>query len=171
MENLIPMIPVPIHREEDKEKIKFDEIDPKHIDIFVNPALHAFKTTLGKFKESPSKSLLDEIHLILLMDGAQDNYQILELLPSLYPYIKEPEFYHTLCVIFSDISHLNKPIQNSLLNFNIFDYLDFNKDISFNLILSICDCNREATELFKTKYMSEKTADHPIIKKLLKSNI
>lgn len=157
-----------IHNEEDEKKEPtIDGIDPEHIKMICNPAYYAFKDALKVFHETPSNEIIEEMHTILLMDGSQGNSQILRMLPELFPYFSQPEFYEKLCLLFSDVSHLNKPISDSLLKFEIFSKLDYEKDITFSLVLSICDCNEGAWQIFKTGYLTESIQSHPKIRMLV----
>lgn len=148
-----------------KDKRLLEHIDPRHVDMIVNPAYHAFKKTLEEFEKTPTNELLEEFQKIMLIDGSLRNYQILELLPKIYPYIKNTQLYHNVCLLLCEVVHFNEYIQESLLVFGIFDYLDYDQDISYYFILSMCDCNSKITELFKNKYMNEKIKNNHIIKK------
>ncbi|KAI5168340.1 hypothetical protein PAEPH01_0053 [Pancytospora epiphaga] len=144
------------------------EMDPKHFDMICNPAYHAFKDGLAAFHENPSNEIIDQLHLILLLDNSQQHTQIQLLIPQLYPYITREDLYDKLILVFSDIAHLNKAICTSMLSFGIFDKLDFSKEVSFGLVLNICDANVEAWAVFCDKHMGNgEIASHPKIQLLV----
>jgi hypothetical protein len=93
--------------------------------------------------------IIDQIHMLLLMGNEQFNSKIIEILPSFYSFLNYKNFYLKICLILSDISHLNEKVVDSLLNYQIFEKLDFTEKVSFSLIFSICDQNRLAWQSFK----------------------
>lgn len=116
--------------------------------MICNPAYYAFKSGLEAFHKNPSNEVIDDLHTILLLDGSQRHTQILKLIPQLYPYIGRKGLYDKLCLLFSDVAHLNQTIQNSLMDFEIFKQLDYNNEITYCLVVSICDCNTQAWTVF-----------------------
>lgn len=143
------------------------DIEPKHMDIICNPAYHAFKAGLEAFHASPTNEILGHLHTILLIDGSQRHAKIQMLIPELYPYIARSELYDALCLLLSDISHLNLPISGSLVEFGIFEKLNYTREASFGLVLSICDCNPAAWQSFVSCQPDEKTMGHPKIQLLV----
>lgn len=143
------------------------EMDPGHLDMICNPAYHAFKAGLKAFHESPSNEIIGQLHTILLLDGSQQHAQIQRLVPELYPYITRAELYDRLALLFSDISHLNGAICDTMLEFGIFDKLDFDREISFSLVLNLCDANTAAWAMFSKSHMqNSRVASHPKIRLL-----
>lgn len=155
-------------RQEDKaDEDRAVEMDPRHLDMICNPAYHAFKDGLKAFHENPSCEIIDQLHTILLLDNSQHHSQIQKLIPELYPYIERADLYDKLVLLFSDISHLNNVICASMLEFGIFGRLDFDREITFSLVLSMCDANAPAWAVFSSIHMGDsRVVSHPKIQLL-----
>jgi len=137
------------------------EMSYEEMDLVCNPAYHAFKAGLEEFKKSNSVETLHDLHTILLIDHSQHHRQIQGLLPDLYQYFSVPEHYDVLCLIFSDISHLNDAVSESLVSYGIFGKLDYTKEISFSLVVSLCDSNPRNLDAFKDMDLERKIKEHP----------
>lgn len=154
-------------KNEDEEAPKQEIMDPAHFDMICNPAYHAFKAGLEAFHKSPSNEILDDLHTILLMDNSQRHAQIQRLIPELYPYISRPELYSKLCLLFCDISHLNREICDSMMAFQMFDKLNYDSEASLSLVLSICDCNPAAWAIFAGRKVDSRILAHQKIQLLV----
>lgn len=159
--------------EKDNKKInpKLDVISQEHMDMICNPAYHAFKAGLEDFHKNPSNEIIDQLHTIMLIDNSQNHTQIQKLFPELYPYISREELYNKLCLLFADIAHLNIPICNSMMDFKMFDKLDYSNELTYNLVLSICDCNPEAWGIFKENHLNDENSKNSKIQLLINQNI
>lgn len=146
-----------------KDNNKFNPIPKETLDILANPAAIALKNALSDLKQqSPQnivslKQIIHEIHMILLMDGSQHNNKILSHIHELIPYLKTPELYNDIVMIFTDISHYNTTVQNILIEHDLFSMLDYNNPVTIDLIFNICDQNETGISLFKKKYYTQCT--------------
>ena len=144
-----------IPTEDNKE---FKPIPKETLDILANPAAIALENALSDLKQQSSqnivslKQIMHEIHMILLMDGSQYNNKILCRLHELIPYLKFPQLYNDVIMIFTDISHYNSAVQNILIKHNLFSMLDYTNPVTIDLIFNICDQNETGIAIFKKKY-------------------
>ncbi|KAI4290783.1 hypothetical protein PAPHI01_0057 [Pancytospora philotis] len=139
-------------------------IKPSHMDMICNPAYHAFMAALEDFHARQTNDIIDSMHLILLIDNSTQHSKIQKLIPQLYPYIERPELYRKLVLLFGDIAHLNKPISDSMLEFNIFEHLDYEDEMAYGLVLGICEGNPDAWVLFREKHLTSSMAGNKHIK-------
>lgn len=143
--------------DENPSKTTEETISDSHLDMICNPAYRAFKEAVAALHKNPSLQIIEDIHTILLIDGSQQHTRILKLLPEIFPYIEKTEFYDAVALILCDCSHLNRQVCDDLIKFDIFDKLDYFKPISYNLVLSICDSNRDAWEVFRPHLKGKET--------------
>ncbi|KAI5150660.1 hypothetical protein ENBRE01_1628 [Enteropsectra breve] len=142
------------------------DLSQECMNLICNPAFAALRRTLDELKANPCGELVDEVHLIMLVDNSQKNVLILDILPEIYPYIAYPALYDKICLLLADVAHLNSTVISSLLAFDIFSYLDYSKNITFGLILSICDNNKEAWDLFRAQHYKEEYGSNDKIQML-----
>lgn len=134
---------------------------------FANPAFTAFVESMKELEKNPTADNLANVHMAMLIDGAQQDSKIIALLPHLYKYLDHPSLYFDLSVLLSDISHLNANIVNSMLEYGIFDHLDYEKDISFSLVFAICDSNPTAWNIWSEKYLGTGLENNKQIQQLI----
>lgn len=146
-------------------------ISEEHFKMLCNPSAQAFQAALEDFlcetKIQKKKEIIGQMHTILLIDGAQYNQKIQENIVKIFPCIENPELYQDICILLSDVSHFNTPIQKSLISFGIFDKLDFSKNISFSVVLSLCDDDEANWKIFKDRFLTEEMKNNSILKILL----
>lgn len=132
-----------------------------------NPAVQAFETALQEFLKDPKVEAIDQMHMILLIDGAQSQIKIQKMVCELVLFLDRPDFYDKLCLIFSDVSHCNPSMARLLLDSSIFQKLDYSRGISFCVVLSVCDNNEEAWTEFKENYWKSEFEENKYMKILL----
>lgn len=146
-------------------------ISEEHFKMLCNPAAQAFQAALddllNESEIQKKREILSQMHTILLIDGAQYNPNIQENISKIFPCIENEELYQDVCLLLSDITHLNRPIQESLISFGIFEKLDFTKNISFSVVLSLCDDNEANWKKFKEGFLTKEMEDNVILKILL----
>ena len=155
---------------DDKSASREEIISPEHMDMICNPAYHAFKAGLADFHGNPCNEIIDRLHTIMLIDNSQNHTQIQRLIPELYPYISREELYDKLCLLFADIAHLNAPICGSMMEFGMFDKLDYGKELTYSLVVSICDCNPGAWSIFREGHLNDEIAKNSKIQLLISQN-
>ncbi|KAM0679471.1 hypothetical protein GINT2_002314 [Glugoides intestinalis] len=159
-----------IHEIDTETKPQLEMISEEHFQMICNPAGHAFKAALDAFEKDQNTETLEQIYSILLINGADCNSQVHSQLPRLIPYLANNEFYDTIALMLSDIAHLNEAIVNILLELDVFAKLDYKKSISFSLILSICDSNKKAWNIFKKAHFKPEFKDIQSIQILINNN-
>ena len=102
-----------------------------------------------------------------MIDSSQHNNRILQRLPELLDYFKYAHLYNSLILIFSDISHYNKNVQKILQNGKIFDKLDFDQEITKELIFAMCDKNEELLKEYKDAYFQKDYLNSQKINRLM----
>lgn len=150
---------------------RLEAISPEHLDMICNPAYHAFKAGLADFHENPSNEIIDRLHTIMLIDNSQNHTQIQRLFPELYAYIGRKELYGRLCLLFADVAHLNIPVCRSMMEFGMFDRLDYGNELTYSLVTSICDCNPEAWGVFRKSHLNDKNARNSKIQLLISQHM
>ena len=113
------LVPVKKDEKETEESKNLENMSLEHFNIICNPAFYALKKALESLKESPSIEIIKDIHDIMLIDNSQKHSGIQKIIPEIYPYIFNEEFYDAVCLLICDISHLNQEITDSLLDFQI----------------------------------------------------
>lgn len=142
-------------------------IPDEDFDKIFNHEAYAFKTVFEEFIKEPKVELIDKLHIILLSGGTHFQVKVQTTTCEILPYLENGEFYDKICLMLSDISHFNPKIVDSLLKSDIFSKLDYSKNISFPLVLSICDDNKTAWNIFKEKYLKPEFHENQYIKMLL----
>lgn len=161
------LIPLPQNENDKVEEDKnIEMMDASHFDMICNPAYHAFKDALVALHLNPSIQIIEDIHLILLIDNSLQQTRILKIFPEIFKYIEIPEFYESMILLLCDASHLNQQVCDDLLDFGIFEKLNYSNTISFSLILNICDSNKKAWDVFKNSYLNG-FENNPKIKMLI----
>lgn len=136
-------------------------------DMISNPSLYAFRAGVEALHQDPTPETVDQLHMILLMDGAQSNPGVQALIPELLRHLENKELYTMLCILLGDAAHLNPPVVKLLLSHKIYSLLDYSLRISFSLVLNMCDCNREAWDAFREGHMRDEYGSDPSLKILI----
>lgn len=158
------------HEIDTRANPQMEMMSDEHFQKICNPAGYAFKEALDAFEKEQNEKILEQITMILLLDDAQYNSQVHAHLPRLISYLSQDEFHDKIVLILSDIAHLNEKVVNILLELDIFEKIDYTKRISFSLILSICDSNKVAFDIFMKTYFKPEFKEIQSIKILLNNN-
>lgn len=160
------LVPVPAKKPEESPT-DTEKIPDRDFDVMCNPAVHALKQALEEFAREPTSDLIEQMHMILLMDGAQYQTKVQNMLKEVFPLLERGEFYEKVCLLLSDVSHCNPRVVDSLLSFDMFSKLDYSKDISFSLVFNMCDGNVEAWRTFRERHLKPGFEENKYVKMLM----
>lgn len=150
-----------IHEIDTSVTLPIEAMSEQSFFALCNPSVVAFKDGLAELNRLVSENsmkdtileqfeVIDQIHMILLMGNEQLNMKIIEMLPELYSFLSNSELYDRICTVLSDISHMNSNVIRSLINYNIFEKLDYSRKSSFSLVFNICDKNKDGWNSFQS---------------------